>query len=48
MARQGRSVEEVLAAAPTKDLEAKWGKPRPVEGFLRQAYPSLLRRMSKS
>jgi cyclase len=44
MAKQGRTIDEVLAAAPTKDLEAKWGKPRPAEGFLRQAYPSLVRR----
>jgi cyclase len=44
MVKQGRTIEEVLAAAPTKDLDEKWGRPRPSEGFLRQAYPSLVRR----
>jgi cyclase len=44
MAKQGKTIEEVLAAAPTKDLDARWAKPRPSEGFLRQAYPSLVRR----
>jgi glyoxylase-like metal-dependent hydrolase (beta-lactamase superfamily II) len=44
MVRQGKTIEEVLAAAPTKDLDEKWGKVRPAAGFLRQAYPSLVRR----
>jgi cyclase len=48
MARQGRTIDEVLAAMPTKDLDEKWGKPRPSVGFLRQAYPSLVRRNQKS
>jgi glyoxylase-like metal-dependent hydrolase (beta-lactamase superfamily II) len=48
MVKQGKTMEEVLAAAPTKDLDEKWGKPRPSEGFLRQAYPSLTRRNQKS
>ena len=37
MAKQGKTIEEVLAAMPTKGLDVKWGKPRPSEGFLRQA-----------
>jgi cyclase len=49
MAKQGRSVEEVMAAAPLKDLDAKWGvsamKP---EVFLRVAYTSILRRDGKA
>jgi hypothetical protein len=41
MSKQGRSKEEVVASQPTKDLDDKWGKPRPPEVFLRMAYPSL-------
>jgi glyoxylase-like metal-dependent hydrolase (beta-lactamase superfamily II) len=48
MARQGRTIDEVVAAAPTKDLDDKWGGSRRTEGFLRQAYPSLLRHNQKS
>jgi len=33
---------------PTKNLDDKWGTVRQSEGFLRQAYPSLLRRNQKS
>ena len=44
MAKQGKTVEEVLAAAPTKDLDEQWGKARPAAGFVRQAYTSLLHR----
>lgn len=44
MAKQGKSVEEVIASAPTKDLDDKWGKARPAAGFVRQAYNSLLHR----
>jgi hypothetical protein len=44
MAKQGKPVAEVIAAAPTKDLDEKWGKLRPAEGFVRQAYNSLLQR----
>lgn len=44
MAKQGKTMDEVLAAAPTKDLDDKWGKARPAEAFLRQAYPSILHR----
>jgi glyoxylase-like metal-dependent hydrolase (beta-lactamase superfamily II) len=47
MARQGKTIEEVLASSPTKDLDERWGKPRPSEGFLRQAYPSLVRHNQK-
>ena len=48
MARQGKTIDDVLAAAPTKDLDDKWGGSRRTEGFLRQAYPSLLRHNQKS
>jgi len=44
MAKQGKTVEEVIAAAPTKDLDEQWGKARPASGFVRQAYNSLLHR----
>ena len=43
MARQGRTVDEVVAAAPTKDLDPMWGAAR-AAGFVRQAYSSLLQR----
>ena len=42
MAQQGRTVDEVVAAAPTKDLDQQWGGAR-AAGFVRQAYNSLLR-----
>jgi cyclase len=48
MAKQGKTLDEVLAAAPTKDLDEKWGKLRPAEGFLRQAYPSITHRSQKA
>ena len=41
MVRQERTVDEVVAAAPTKDLDQKWGVARGA-GFVRQAYNSLL------
>jgi cyclase len=48
MMKQGKTIDEVVAAAPTKDIDDKWGTARRSEGFLRQAYPSLLRRNQKS
>ena len=48
MVRQGKTIEDVVAAAPTKDLDDKWGGSRRTEGFLRQAYPSLMRHNQKS
>jgi len=44
MAREGKSVEEVVAAAPTKNLDATWirGSAKP-DGFVRIAYTGLLR-----
>ena len=48
MVRQGKTIEDVIAAAPTRDLDDKWGGIRRTEGFLRQAYPSLVRRNQKS
>jgi cyclase len=44
MAKQGRTVDEVVASAPTKDLDEQWGKARPAAGFVKQAYNSLLHR----
>jgi cyclase len=46
MVRQGRTVEEVVAAAPTKDLDQKWGATRGA-GFVRQAYNSLLQQIGR-
>jgi cyclase len=48
MAKQGKTLEEVLTAAPTKDLDEKWGKLRPADGFLKQAYPSITHRSQKA
>jgi cyclase len=44
MAKQGKTVDEVIASAPTKDLDEQWGKTRPAAGFVRQAYVSLVHR----
>ena len=46
MVRQGRTVEEVVAAAPTKDLDKKWGAARGA-GFVHQAYTSLLQQKGR-
>ncbi|MBZ5583936.1 MAG: MBL fold metallo-hydrolase [Acidobacteriia bacterium] len=44
MARQGKTVDEAVAAAPTKDLDAKWGAGfLKGENFTRIAYTGLLR-----
>ena len=48
LAAQGKTIEEVLGASTTKDLDERWGKPRPAEAFVRQAYPSLVRHNQKS
>ena len=44
MAKEGRSIEEVLKAAPTKEFDARIGAQaaQTAEGFLRQAYGGLL------
>jgi glyoxylase-like metal-dependent hydrolase (beta-lactamase superfamily II) len=48
MVKQGRSADEVVKAAPTKDLDAKWGKGfMTPDNFVRAAYTSLLRREKK-
>jgi hypothetical protein len=43
LARQGRSVDEVLAAAPTKDFDAALNVRNP-DAFVRQAYGGVLAR----
>ena len=45
LAKQGRTVEEVIAAAPTKDFDAQFGGGNPM-GFLRQAYGGVLARQN--
>jgi hypothetical protein len=44
MAKEGRTIEEVLKAAPTKDFDARVGPQaaQGAEGFLRQAYGGVL------
>jgi cyclase len=45
MVKQGRSVDDVVKAAPTKDLDEKWGKGfMTPDNFTRAAYTSLVRR----
>jgi cyclase len=50
MAKEGRSVEEVVKAAPTKEFDAKVGPQaaQTAEGFLRQAYGGILARQKKA
>ena len=48
MAKQGRTVEEAVAAAPTKDLDAKWSKGMKADMFVRIAYTSILRHEGKA
>ena len=44
MVKQGRTVEEVAAASPLRDLDAKWGTgPIKPDAFLKVAYTSILR-----
>lgn len=49
LAKQGKTVDEAVAAAPLKDLDAKWGggamKP---EAFVKVAYTSILRMDGKA
>jgi glyoxylase-like metal-dependent hydrolase (beta-lactamase superfamily II) len=45
-ATQGRSIEEVLKEAPTKDFDAKLNVTNP-EGFLRQAYGGVLAKQGR-
>ena len=42
MAKQGRTLEEVQASAPTKDLDPDWSSGRKPDNFVRQAYNSIL------
>lgn len=46
MAKEGRSIDEVIKAAPTKEFDAKVGgqAAQTAEGFLRQAYGGVLAR----
>jgi cyclase len=49
LSKQGKSVDEVLAAKPTKDLDEKWGKGlMNPENFVRVAYTSLSRHSQKA
>ena len=49
LSKQGKSLEEVLAAKPTKDLDEKWGKGfMNPETFVRVAYTSLSRHSQKA
>jgi glyoxylase-like metal-dependent hydrolase (beta-lactamase superfamily II) len=49
LAKQGKSMDEVAAAAPLKDLDAKWGSgPMKPDVFLKAAYTSLLRHQKKA
>jgi hypothetical protein len=44
MAKQGKSADEVVKAAPTKDYDGKWGNGLlPPEMWVRVAYTSILR-----
>ncbi len=43
MAKQGKTLDEAVAAAPTKDLDEKWNKGKKGDGFVRLAYTGLLR-----
>jgi cyclase len=49
MVKEGRSVEEVVKMAPTKDLDAKVGPQaaQTAEGFLRQAYGGIIARQKR-
>jgi cyclase len=47
--KQGKSVDEVVAAQPTKDFDDKWGKGLlPPATFLKMSYNSLLRHKQKA
>ncbi len=49
MAKQGKSVEEVVAAAPTKEFDDKYGKGlMPPPAWTKVAYTSILRHNQKS
>jgi glyoxylase-like metal-dependent hydrolase (beta-lactamase superfamily II) len=49
MAKQGKSLEEVVAAAPTKDFDAKFGKGMfTPDAWTRIAYTSVLRHNQKA
>jgi hypothetical protein len=44
MAKQGKTADEAVAAAPTEDFDAKWASGRTnIESFVRGAYTGLLR-----
>ena len=44
LARQGKSADEAVAAAPTRDFDAKRGSgPTNIAGFVRVSYIGLLR-----
>lgn len=41
MSQQGKSLKEVIALQPTKDLDEKWGNGLTSAQFLEMAYPSI-------
>ena len=45
-ARQGRSADEVVAAAPTREFDSRFGVANP-EAFVRQAYGGVLAARSR-
>jgi cyclase len=48
MAKQGKTLDEVLAAQPTKDLDEQWGKALTPKHFLGMAYGSILAHEQKA
>jgi cyclase len=49
MAKQGKSVDEVVASHPTKEYDDKWGKGLlPPDPWVRMAYTSILRHEKKT
>ena len=48
LADKGMSVDEVIAAGPTKDLDERWAKGINGEGFVRAACTSMARHEGKA
>ena len=47
MMREGRSVEEIVAAKPTAEFDERTGSPNTAERFLRQLYRELQTEMER-